>query len=1660
MPALASSPESPSVRLSSSAAGASNVTYTVGLTTSSGGAIQAGGTITLYAAPGTLWPSGTGSYVLTDSTTSGGSFTNAQAVKFAEPGLPVFNFLNPSGSVVTITVPNAINSGDVLALTVAGVKNPGAGADALGIATSGNQDPASVPYAITASRAPLSPSVTVSSQAAGATNVTYTVALTTSASGAVPAGGTITLSAPPGTLWPSAACAYALTDSTTPSGGFSCAHAVGFGEPGLPVFNFLAASGDEVTITVPNDIHAGDALRLAISGVENPSTVSAALSISTSADPNVATAPITIVSPTSVSSPSVSPSSTGANATNVTYTVGLTATSALPAGSSITLAAPAGTLWGATSCDYSLTDSSTSSGSFSCAASAARTAAKSTVTITVPNDIHAGDALSLAAAGVTNPAGSSSPYAMRIHTSADPASAVANYSITGASASLTSVSSPSLGRTSSAAGANGLTYTIDFTTSAGGALTGGSSLITLAAPSGTLFGACPYGCGGGNATYTLTDLTNSSGSGATGPATFADGGAAVDVNVPNNVAAGDHLRLVITQVTNPPASTGTLAISTSADKAPVTVADTSTAAGTVSSTSLSTSSSNAGASGVSYTIGLTTSATGKLEGGLGAITLAGPPGTVFGACPYGCGGGNATYTITDSTTPSASGSASAASTTDNGAAVNVVVPKTINAGDQLQLVATQVTNSQVAAGNLTIATSSDKGRATVSDPTTAADSVQQPSLAMSSIAPGASAVSYTLDFTTGAHGTLLGGLGSISLRGLPGTAFSSGGTVAIADRTHSSGSGTASSLSVTGGGAELTFTVPNTIGPADELRVSITGVSNSPSGGGLTSVSTSSDAIPVAAFAVPVNVTATAGDSSAGLSWTAPPSTASPVTGYVVTPYIGGAAQTPIPFLSADTTETVLGLQNGSTYRFKVSAVTTDGTGPLSAASNPVTPGVQVHPTAGVSTHSLRFGDVRVTGTSQPQTVELANTGGGSLSVSSLRISGADAADFKLAADGCTGRSLAGGQRCTASVTFTPGARGSRSAQLSITDNAPDTRQTVSLSGTGSNELPLSGHVTFRGTAVGDAAVQVCGIGSGGCETATSAGDGSFTFELPAATTTYSLTAYSPPGGNTGQAQVSPLNLPAAGLTGIDVALPSPPGVPAGFTVLSAGGVDQSAGTRNPFVYWGADWSIRLDRGAFPTGGQIIVTQILLQGIDSSNGRRMTKVVNVGGTVHGGVPVGLPLGAGGLNVTLPALKPIHGQVSMQVAYQRIASGSLDTSGIAGTQILYEEYPPPDNTLQVVQPTDPLPAYFVNLNAPAGIVLGPGNITGADAQYFSVVSLTSYGVPPGTQDCGIGTAPLQLTPNFQSNPPAGSACGVAVQFTPPPLPEAHRIYYYATLVVPADSGGLKGEKTVSLVGCDLRVSGESAGLTGYDACGSSNGPDGPETEVEPPDGNPPPPPPPPPGPQPPPDPGPVPGPSPWSDPSGTVFARPRHGGLVPLAGATVTLSAGHRRVGPFAAVPSGSTVMSPANRRNPDATSALGSFGWDVLPGYYRVSAAHRGCTARAGGHKQVLTPTLTVPPPVFGLKLVLSCPHLTRTATSIELTARSAGKHATTLIASIHGHDVHGFVSFRANGRSLGGAPVDPRTRRATLTVAATKLKRLGGSYSGDASNAPSRIQH
>ncbi len=95
---------------------------------------------------------------------------------------------------------------------------------------------------------------------------------------------------------------------------------------------------------------------------------------------------------------------------------------------------------------------------------------------------------------------------------------------------------------------------------------------------------------------------------------------------------------------------------------------------------------------------------------------------------------------------------------------------------------------------------------------------------------------------------------------------------------------------------------------------------------------------PATVPSAPTIDTAIAGDASATVTWTAPASDGgSPITGYVVTPFIGAIAQ-PATNVGVVLTADITGLSNGTAYTFRVAAINAIGTGGQSANSAAVTP--------------------------------------------------------------------------------------------------------------------------------------------------------------------------------------------------------------------------------------------------------------------------------------------------------------------------------------------------------------------------------------------------------------------------------------------------------------------------------------------------------------------------------------------------------------------------------------------------------------------------------------------------------------------------------------------------------------------------------------------------
>ncbi len=126
---------------------------------------------------------------------------------------------------------------------------------------------------------------------------------------------------------------------------------------------------------------------------------------------------------------------------------------------------------------------------------------------------------------------------------------------------------------------------------------------------------------------------------------------------------------------------------------------------------------------------------------------------------------------------------------------------------------------------------------------------------------------------------------------------------------------------------------------------------------------------------------------------------------------------------------------------------TYNGDSNFTSSTSPVLSQVVQGAIAQLSPASLTFGNQTVGIVSSPQTVTLMNTGNVALTITSISITGTNKGDFAQT-NNC-GTSVSAGGSCVITVTFTPVAVGTRNAAVSITDNAPGSPQTASVTGVG-----------------------------------------------------------------------------------------------------------------------------------------------------------------------------------------------------------------------------------------------------------------------------------------------------------------------------------------------------------------------------------------------------------------------------------------------------------------------------------------------------------------------------------------------------------------------------------------------------------------------------------
>lgn len=405
-----------SVTLTSAAVRATRVTYTVGFTTSTAGALAVGqGTITVDAAIGTFPQTAchTAQHPLA-TVTNLVTKLNAQIdlcdTEVAE--------MTDGGAQVQLVTPVAIGGGQRAEVVISGLGNPAVpGPQPLSVFTS-SDGRAAATYTITGKGIPIAAlSVELSSAQAKATRVTYTFKFTPSTSGGLAAQSSgIQIKAPPGTFPPGALCS---TDVATVTNLVTRASA----QEGLCGAAF-SDDGSQVQLLSPVDVAGGEPAEVAITGLDNP-VVPGPEKLSLSTTSNTARqARYSIVRPVPVSDVSVALSNPTMGAVPVTYafSFAVPADGGLAAGSStITLRSARASFPSASDCDRglaTLTDTTTGATAPVALCLGRSSAGPGSLLTVVPIAIAGGDRAVLTMPGMANPA-SASPQSLWVATSSD-----------------------------------------------------------------------------------------------------------------------------------------------------------------------------------------------------------------------------------------------------------------------------------------------------------------------------------------------------------------------------------------------------------------------------------------------------------------------------------------------------------------------------------------------------------------------------------------------------------------------------------------------------------------------------------------------------------------------------------------------------------------------------------------------------------------------------------------------------------------------------------------------------------------------------------------------------------------------------------------------------------------------------------------------------------------------------------------------------------------------------------------------------------------------------------------------------------------------------------------------------------------------------------------
>lgn len=801
------------------------------------------------------------------------------------------------------------------------------------------------------------PSVSLSTPQAGATDVVYTVTFTNHVQLLQANSDYVEITAPTGSKLNSGGGFYTISvDGGTPSG------------PDSVIVNPLNNGKNNVAdIYVPFDIAAGANVQIVASGATNPTT-SGTLSVGSSTDTTSSSTNVAITAAGAVTNVTASPTTTSAGAVDVKYTVTFKSSGAIVGGHSseadgyIELTAPPNTVLNASGSDYTISTGGTPMTPNGVVVDPNNTNATNVADLYVPLDIPANSAVTVIASGVTNPTSTQSGQFL-VSTSSDTTAGSSSAIEIGAATQVSQLSATSSDMT---AGASQVVYTATFKVNqqlTGGGKTGvADGYVELTAPPGSVFSGSS-----GDYLVTLAGGPTLSPDGAIvnpippGSSTGL-GNNVVDLYMPFNVLAGSTVTISAGNTLNPTSanSAGTLSVSTSSDATPLSTAFPITPATPVTNPSAGASTSAAGASNAIYTTSfkVTHPLTGGAQGGVadGYVQLTAPAGALFNAS-------SGDYIVTDGirrstpdgaiVNPSPAGGNNPLGTN----VVDVYMPFAIAAGDTVTIAASGIINPSAAdpGGQVTISTSSDTVPVSTPLPITASTAVSGLSAGANTMSAGASDVAYAATFTV--DGPLYGGNQNgvtdsfIQLQGPTGSVFNSNSSyyTAAYGATTLNPDGVTVNPPPPGGNTGpgnnvVDLYLPFNVPARATISVTATGVTNptAANGGGAFAVTTSSDA---SAASTPFRISAATAvtEVAASMNNTTPSATGVDyrATFRATSPITGGQQNVADGFVE-------LTGPPGSTFSADGSAYTvTDGfrsLPPDQVAVDPVAPGNQLGP--------------------------------------------------------------------------------------------------------------------------------------------------------------------------------------------------------------------------------------------------------------------------------------------------------------------------------------------------------------------------------------------------------------------------------------------------------------------------------------------------------------------------------------------------------------------------------------------------------------------------------------------------------------------------------------------------------------------------------------------